>query len=224
LHSGYRLVLNTFFLLELVLSSILLAVLILHLFLHSFTLLPAALSSFSPCLFLDSATLSISLKMAPRKEDSPYLDHVRHSIESIDLDLEDRDNDSETTLASDSFLAKQDPLNTRYTTRSQQLSKAQRLSNLLTWIRWGVVVLLQGVIILLLLPASGVLGDGWSFKGSTGNGSWEMSMTETGGDVNGIYVPSKFSASKFLRNTLSLVQNHINTLFSHPKKRNSFQI
>lgn len=134
--------------------------------------------------------------MASRKENSPYLDHVRHSIESIDLDLEDHDNESETTLASDSFLAKQDPLNKHYSTRSQQVSKAQRLSNLLTWIRWSVVVLLQGVIIMLLLPASGVLGDGWSLKGSSGNGGWEMSMTETGGDVNGIYIPSKFSVSK----------------------------
>jgi hypothetical protein len=129
--------------------------------------------------------------MALEKKNSPYQDHTRHSIESIDLDLEN-DNDSETTLASDSFLSKQDPLHRSYTTRSQQQSNAQRLSSILTWMRWSIVVVLQGVIIMLLLPASGVLDNGWSLNGTgSGEKGWDISMTETGGDVNGIYIPSK---------------------------------
>lgn len=48
---------------------------------------------------------------------------------------------------------------------------------------------------MLLLPTSGVLSDGWSLSGSgSGSGSevgWDQSKTETGGDINGLYIPSE---------------------------------
>jgi hypothetical protein len=83
-----------------------------------------------------------------------------------DLDLE---NDSDTTLASSGFLAK----------KSERLSiheKSSRLSTTLTWVRWGIVVFLQGIILFLLIPSSG---------------GWDSIKTETGGDINGLYIPSK---------------------------------
>ncbi|RDL40111.1 Uncharacterized protein BP5553_00090 [Venustampulla echinocandica] len=112
--------------------------------------------------------------------------------EEIDLDLE---NDSDTTLASTGFLEKQNtsrrPL-ARYEARS-------RLQSVLTWFRWGVIVFLQGVIVMLLLPSSGILDSGWN-----------EAKTETGGDVNGLYIPTKhkytlltFEEDKFVPNMTS---------------------
>jgi hypothetical protein len=102
---------------------------------------------------------------------------------SLEDDIEDIDleNDSDTTLASDGFLSKN---NTR---RISKPTKNSRLENILTWSRWSIIVLLQGLIIVLLLPTSGVLSDGWSMGGS----GWSHSKTETGGDINGLYIPSE---------------------------------
>lgn len=103
-------------------------------------------------------------------------------VRSIDLE-NDNDHDSDTTLASDSFLSKQS------THRISRYERSSRLSTVLTWIRWGIVVFFQGIIIMLLLPTSGILSDGWAGMGaSTG---WTQDKTETGGDVNGLYIPSK---------------------------------
>jgi hypothetical protein len=102
---------------------------------------------------------------------------------SLEDDIEDIDleNDSDTTLASDGFLEKN---NAR---RINKSTKNSRLENILTWSRWSIIVLLQGLIIVLLLPTSGVLSDGWSMGGS----GWSQSKTETGGDINGLYIPSE---------------------------------
>jgi hypothetical protein len=91
--------------------------------------------------------------------------------EAEDLDLE---NDSDTTLASDGFLGKNNAK------RISKYTKTSRIQTVLTWFRWGTIVLLQGLILVLLLPTSGVLSGGWS-----------QSKTETGGDVNGLYIPSE---------------------------------
>ncbi|KAN0122943.1 protein of unknown function (DUF3328) domain containing protein [Hyaloscypha variabilis] len=101
---------------------------------------------------------------------------------SIDDDVEDVDleNDSDTTLASDGFLGKN---NTR---RASKHAKSSRIQTILTWFRWGTIILLQGLILVLLLPTSGVLSDGWSMSGT----GWSTSKTETGGDINGLYVPT----------------------------------
>ena len=101
------------------------------------------------------------------------------SIDDVeDVDLE---NDSDTTLASDGFLS------TKNAQRINKNNKSSRLDTILTWSRWGTIVLLQCLMILLLLPTSGVLSEGWSI------GSWSTSKTETGGDINGLYVPSELN-------------------------------
>jgi hypothetical protein len=93
-----------------------------------------------------------------------------------DIDLED---DSDTTLASDRFLGKNSAKRIiKYKTNS-------RLQIVLTWFRWTIVIVLQGFILILLLPTSGVLSKGWSM------GDWSQSKTETGGDINGLYIPSE---------------------------------
>lgn len=45
---------------------------------------------------------------------------------------------------------------------------------------------------MLLLPTSGVLSDGWSLSGFGSAGGWDQSKTETGGDINGLYIPSEW--------------------------------
>jgi hypothetical protein len=100
---------------------------------------------------------------------------------SLEDDVEDIDleNDSDTTLASDGFLGKNNAK------RISKYARSSRLDTILTWSRWATIVLLQGLILVLLLPTSGVLSDGWSM-----GGGWSQSKTETGGDINGLYIPS----------------------------------
>jgi hypothetical protein len=90
-----------------------------------------------------------------------------------DLDDLDLENDSDTTLASSGFLAKKSERLSRY-------EKSSKLSTALTWVRWSVVVILQGIILFLLMPSDGLLDMGWNAK-----------KTETGGDINGLYIPSE---------------------------------
>jgi hypothetical protein len=91
-------------------------------------------------------------------------------VEDLDLDLE---NDSETTLASPRFL-KAPPK--RLSTKPRSTS----IQTVLTWSRWSFIVILQTIMIFLLLGSS-----------SGGKKKWTEDMTETGGDVNGLYIPSK---------------------------------
>jgi len=87
-----------------------------------------------------------------------------------ELDLE---NDSDSTLASSGFLGKNGSQPRR---RPSKSSNAQRA---LMWLRWGSIVTLQGIIVLLLL---------WK---RSEDGVWSQVDTETGGDINGLYVPRK---------------------------------
>ncbi|TVY26081.1 hypothetical protein LHYA1_G004311 [Lachnellula hyalina] len=109
----------------------------------------------------------------------------RDSLDDLDIDLE---NDSDTTLASTGFLAKKPTksdrmhmmLGNRY--ENDNPKESSRIPTALTWIRWGVVIFLQCVIIVflfLLRPAGTGKDMGWS----TGE-------TETGGDVSGLYIPT----------------------------------
>lgn len=106
--------------------------------------------------------------------------------EVMSIDLEnDNDHDSETTLASDGFLGKQSSFH------DPRYERNSRLLTVLTWTRWGVVVFFQGIIIMMLLPTSGVLSDGWAGLGTASG--WTQEQTETGGDVNGLYIPSEYN-------------------------------
>lgn len=128
--------------------------------------------------------------------------------EVMSIDLEnDNDHDSDTTLASDGFLSsKQSAL------RNSRYERSSRLSTVLTWIRWGVVVFFQGIIIMLLLPTSGVLSDGWAGLGTASG--WTQEKTETGGDVNGLYVPSESNNTANLMLRLTRIASHKWTLLT----------
>jgi len=93
-----------------------------------------------------------------------------------DLDLE---NDSDNTLASESFLGKQQNFK-----RSTRHTRTSKLETALTWFRWGSIVAIQGIILLLLF---------WREREGGMSAGWSVDTTETGGDVNGVYVPSKFN-------------------------------
>jgi hypothetical protein len=56
-----------------------------------------------------------------------------------------------------------------------------------------------------------VLSDGWSMSGS----GWSTSKTETGGDINGLYVPSELSAQMTsLSLLISGIASHTYTLLT----------
>lgn len=115
-----------------------------------------------------------------------------------DLDLE---NDSDTTLASTGFLVKKSE-------RHSRNARSSKLSTALTWARWGTVVFLQAVILFLLVPETGMLDMGWN-----------VAKTETGGDINGLYIPSmSLALVAVVQNTDLLKQQHINTPSSHPTR------
>lgn len=117
------------------------------------------------------------------------------SIDDVeDVDLE---NDSDTTLASEGFLGKN-------TKRLSKHTRSSRLETILTWSRWATIVVLQGIILVVVLPTSGVL----SSQSSTGD--WVQTKTETGGDINGLYIPTShkytlltFEESKYFPNMTS---------------------
>ena len=86
----------------------------------------------------------------------------------------DIEDDSDTTLGSTESLGK----------RAKRRKRQCRRSNVqyaLTWFRWGSVVVLQSIAIILLLNNT---------KTSRGS-AWAEEDTETGGDINGLYIPSE---------------------------------
>jgi hypothetical protein len=107
--------------------------------------------------------------MALPKKESKY-----SSLQGEDLDLE---NDSDTTLASEGFLGKNGP---KRSIRSSRNTKTQRV---LSWLRWSLIVTLQCVMIFLLLRSPSTTEKGWT-----------QADTETGGDINGLYVPREYIA------------------------------
>ena len=107
--------------------------------------------------------------MASPKKESKY-----SSLKAAeDLDLE---NDSDTTLASEGFLGKNS------VKRSSRYSRNSKVQTALTWGRWGFIVTLQSIMILLLLR----------FPTATERKDWKQADTETGGDINGLYVPCEY--------------------------------
>jgi hypothetical protein len=89
-----------------------------------------------------------------------------------DLDLE---NDSDTTLASEGFLGKNG------TKRPSRYSRNTKVQTILTWGRWALIVALQSIMIFLLLRNPQTKEKGWT-----------QADTETGGDINGLYVPCEY--------------------------------
>ncbi|TVY42185.1 Oxidase ustYa, partial [Lachnellula cervina] len=108
----------------------------------------------------------------------------RDSIDNLDLDLE-TSSDSDTTLASTSFLPK--PKTTKPATNHPR-SRARRIpaALTLTWLRWSVLVFLQAVVIFCLVRPRAHTGT----RTGTAGKEWQSTETETGGDVSGLYRPT----------------------------------
>jgi hypothetical protein len=120
-----------------------------------------------------------------------------------DFDLE---NDSDTTLASTGFLAK--PNGSTNGNKRVVKKKAEQTRQALVWLRWGTIVILQALIVVLLLGGKESLMAGWN--GISGDGGWTEDKTETGGDVNGLYIPSE------LKSNLNWTGNEELTKFEQP--------
>lgn len=105
-----------------------------------------------------------------------------------DFDLE---NDSDDTLTSTGFLNK----NNTATKGGKRARKQRGTQMMLVWLRWGTVVVLQSVIVCLMLLSIS--------NSSAKNERWTQAETETGGDINGLYVPSEFPFAVFCSNGLA---------------------
>jgi hypothetical protein len=93
---------------------------------------------------------------------------------SLDINYKDLDSDSDTTLGSTDLHGK------RTKRRRRQCHQSE---STLTWFRWGSLVALQSVILVLIVLKMG-RKEGWT-----------TTDTETGGDVNGLYVPSTYNSN-----------------------------
>lgn len=71
-------------------------------------------------------------------------------------------------------------------------SRARATVRLLTWLRWGIVVGLQSIMIMLLLWRNISAGDNETQSVLKGK------VVETGGDINGLYKTCEFKCSAFL--------------------------
>ncbi len=127
----------------------------------------------------------------------PTMDESRHPMLSgqqpgNDEDYYFQDNESDVTTVSLTGAPYGKPADTRrrspsdsswwsaHDNTSSKKRQAPRLVVVLTWARWGVVVLLQSIIILIMLWRN-IRGGGETdaaLKGKT---------VETGGDINGLY-------------------------------------
>lgn len=119
--------------------------------------------------------------MSPKESASIYQPISEMDIEEIDLE-----NDSDTTLGSHRekyTTTKLSPLS-RLRKIFKDKKSNRKLNNVLMWARWGVVVLMQGLIVVLLLR-NGKNSEAHNEEG------WVPGDTETGGDINGLYIPRK---------------------------------
>lgn len=146
--------------------------------LHSFdrifySLIPCRLA-FSICDVVYSFNLSFNMAIPLSKAESRYT--VLDERDNGSFDIE---NDSDTTLGST-------PKRSR---RDMQLEHGtSNMEYVLCWFRWASIIALQTVILFFLLWKS-------SDPATTDDGGWFPAKTETGGDINGLYIPSESSRS-----------------------------
>lgn len=123
------------------------------------------------------------------------------SQEGQDVDLED--NASDTTKTSSTgelfdktaFLSLRDDADVSAPSFAHRWPKRAKMSsNFWTWLRWGTVVGLQTIMILLLcLKQSGSTNPTNNLIGVAAGGQF----VETGGDINGLYKTREFCLSRF---------------------------
>lgn len=119
--------------------------------------------------------------MSPKESASIYQPISEMDIEEIDLE-----NDSDTTLGShrEKYTTTKLSPPSRLRKIFKDKKSNRKLNNVLMWARWGVVVLMQGLIVVLLLR-NGKNSEAHNEEG------WVPGDTETGGDINGLYIPRK---------------------------------
>ncbi|KAL7815172.1 hypothetical protein V8C26DRAFT_131422 [Trichoderma gracile] len=113
------------------------------------------------------------------------------SQESHDVDLEDNASDTTKTSSTADIFDKTAFLSLRDDTDASTpsfahrfLERAKMTSNVWTWLRWGTVVGLQTIMILLLcLKQGGSRDPTKDLNGLAAGGQF----VETGGDINGLY-------------------------------------
>jgi hypothetical protein len=91
-------------------------------------------------------------------------------LKTESVDVED---DSDSTLTSTD--------GTRKRIRQRRRFQQSNIQHALTWFRWAIIIILQTVIIALL----------WQNVEAKPKSGWSRNETETGGDINGLYIPSK---------------------------------
>lgn len=109
-------------------------------------------------------------------------------IDDVDLENDPYDNESDVTAYSEGLLDQKRAISPPR--KSTSLSRrSSKLNIFLTWFRWGTVVLLQTVILFVLLwrkdPSEYLDSDTIEEAIRLGE-----KMTETGGDINGLYKPT----------------------------------
>jgi hypothetical protein len=107
-------------------------------------------------------TTSVFAMALPTKE---------HGYSSLRINYADLDDDSDTTLGSAESHGK----------RSKRQRKRFLCSkSAATWFRWGSIFGLQSVVLVLLVLNLKTIRKE----------KWKKADTETGGDINGLYIPS----------------------------------
>lgn len=132
--------------------------------------------------------------MSPKESASIYQPISEMDIEDIDLE-----NDSDTTLGShEKYTASKTSSPSRFRKIFKDKKSCRKLNNVLVWARWGVVIVMQNLIVYLILRG-GKNSEAGNEEG------WVPADTETGGDINGLYIPRKsicHSCEEFYANSL----------------------
>jgi len=142
------------------------------------------------------------------------------SLEDQSLEEQDLGHESDTTACSDGFLGKKGGSG-----GEKRLSRAKRTEMMLTWVRWGTVVSLQLLIVMLLfwrLPSA---------SDEMGSEEYGTASVETGGDINGLFKTCKNTIyphfQKHRVSSKSLICNlqcHIKSRHSRPNRISICQI
>lgn len=143
------------------------------------------------------------------KDDStvPMLHHHRHSRSEVTLNL-DLDLDLEEQMPDDlkNISATAEPYHSRNGSYASSWSSCDTISaspskkshrpsthHLLTWLRWGVVVGLQSILIFLLCRRTGHDTGGRGGGGEMDVVLKDRAAVETGDDINGLYRTCKLA-------------------------------
>lgn len=123
-----------------------------------------------------------------------------HFQEGDDVDLEDNASDTTKASLTAEIFDKTELLSLRDDADASAssfiyrlLERAKMSSNFWIWLRWGVVVGLQTILILLLcLKQSGNAGSRNNLQGLAAGGQF----VETGGDINGLYKTREYHSMR----------------------------